>query len=579
MVGGGLSLAGASAAAAADGTGPGTVAVCKASTVYVQNSDGDVRAFDVDSSTLADTDTLTGQESNGLGIGASGSTVYTLHNGNPAGAEKQLAIYDSTSGTTLRDIGDPDAPGPIIRGAVNPATGLYYYSGNGDASGHYFGVYDPAVGSGAQVGLITGMTGSNGDFAFTSSGELIVVADRNVYKLDGAVPTTPGERSLTTTHIATLPEGAQGNGIAFGKNGNLFISASSGGNRIFEVNPATGALVKTTSLGSFSPTDMASCSYPSTLALQVDVQGRANPGDQFTVTIGGQDYVSDNPGRVATTTGQQGGIQPEAAGPVFVEPGDDLTLTIAPAGTADLGDYTLVPQCTDATTGDAVAVRGTGPTWTITQPAGGNGSNVVCTISVTPLPKVSTVTVEFVDEAGNPVAESVSSTDEIGAEYLSQPKQIPGYVLVKTPANASGEYAEDDVTVTYVYAKVSTVTVEFVDEAGNPVAESVSSTDEIGAEYSSQPKQIPGYVLVKTPANASGEHGQDDITVRYVYAKAPVAATPTSPAAGPSVNTGGTAIDAPDATWGWVAISAGACLTLLAAGALAFARRGQTRRP
>ncbi len=512
LAAGGVTLAGAEAASAA-------VAVCDASTVYVQNNTGEVRSFDVDTNTLGDV-LVSGQETNGLGISKSGSTIYTLHNGAPAGASKQLAIHSSATGTITKSIGDANAPSTIIRGAVNPVDGLYYYSSTGDATGHYLGVYDPAVGTGVRVGAITGMAGTNGDFAFTSSGGLIVISDRNVYKLDAAVPTTAGNRQLSTTKIAELPAGTEGNGIAFGKNGQLFISTSTGGNRIFEVNPATGALVNTTSLGAFAPSDMASCSYPSTLSVQVDVDGRANAGDQFTVTLGGPSYVSANPGHTATTTGSAVGVQPTAAGPVFVQPNDALTLTIAPAGSTDLADYTFVPTCTDTTSGAPVSVTGNGPTWTITQPLGSNGSNVVCTVRATPAPAEADLTVTFVDEQGNPVAAPVTSTGTIGSDYSTDPKVIPGYVLVTTPANADGTYAEGGTTVTYVYAKASDVTVTYVDEQGNPLAAPVTSTGKIGSAYSTDPKQIPGYVLVTTPANADGTYANGATTVTYVYAKA-----------------------------------------------------------
>ncbi|WP_349291475.1 MucBP domain-containing protein [Planococcus alpniumensis] len=130
------------------------------------------------------------------------------------------------------------------------------------------------------------------------------------------------------------------------------------------------------------------------------------------------------------------------------------------------------------------------------------------------------LTVEYVDEDGNELAASTTQTGTVGEEYATEPVEIEGYVVIETPANATGEFGEEAQTVTYVYAKVAEdLTVEYVDEDGNELAESTTQTGTVGEEYATEPVEIEGYVVIETPANATGEFGEEAQTVTYVYAK------------------------------------------------------------
>ncbi|OZS77316.1 hypothetical protein CF394_11975, partial [Tetzosporium hominis] len=88
------------------------------------------------------------------------------------------------------------------------------------------------------------------------------------------------------------------------------------------------------------------------------------------------------------------------------------------------------------------------------------------TILYVPIP--SNVNVEYVDQEGNPLIPSIVIEGNVGDLYESSAEEIEGYVLIETPANASGEFTEEAQTVTYVYAKIAgDITVEFVDQEGN----------------------------------------------------------------------------------------------------------------
>ncbi|WBL19807.1 DUF7507 domain-containing protein [Citricoccus sp. NR2] len=285
-------------------------------------------------------------------------------------------------------MGDANAPASLIRGAVNPTNGLYYYGGSGSPA--YLGVYNPNTQSAYRVGNIPGIGNQNGDFAFTADGQLIVVANANVYAVDGAVPSTPGNQTLNLGDpIAQLPAGTLGNGIAFGNSGNIFVSTSS---QLIEIDLATGQTVNTYSNPNTASgfTDLASCGFPNTVQLEKDIDAeRFAPGDQF-------ELVVDAPSRgnsgarlgAVTTSGNQTGRQSSFAGPYITANGEVLNLSEVGAGSTDLGYYNSDLVCYDAAAGNApVDVRGEAPNWSIDQPDRLVGSTVVCTVTNTSLGK------------------------------------------------------------------------------------------------------------------------------------------------------------------------------------------------
>ncbi|MGO3148076.1 MAG: hypothetical protein ACTIJ6_10410, partial [Leucobacter sp.] len=140
--------------------------LCTGGGIYTQNGVGEVSEFQVADGTFTPTNqfNVTNQQGNALGVSGDGQFAYTLANGAPAGATKQLSIHNRlTEQTVTRNLGDPAVPAGIIRGAVNPVDGLYYYGGHGSPA--YLGVYNPSTGTAYQVGSIPGINGLNGDFA------------------------------------------------------------------------------------------------------------------------------------------------------------------------------------------------------------------------------------------------------------------------------------------------------------------------------------------------------------------------------------------------------------------------------
>lgn len=61
------------------------------------------------------------------------------------------------------------------------------------------------------------------------------------------------------------------------------------------------------------------------------------------------------------------------------------------------------------------------------------------------------VTVHYVAEDGTQVAPSQTLTGSLGSAYQAEVAKVKGYTLIKTPANATGEFTSTAQTVTYVY--------------------------------------------------------------------------------------------------------------------------------
>ncbi|MDE6123843.1 MAG: MucBP domain-containing protein, partial [Eubacterium sp.] len=130
--------------------------------------------------------------------------------------------------------------------------------------------------------------------------------------------------------------------------------------------------------------------------------------------------------------------------------------------------------------------------------------------------------VEYVDEAGIAVADGYRETYKLLDSYKTEDAAPYGYELLATPDNASGKMTDEVVVVTYTYAlKDTSVLVNYVDENGNKIPDSIIKSEEITGRvfdsYDTTAREIFGYDLIETPDNASGEMQEEQIVVNYVY--------------------------------------------------------------
>ncbi|KQS09159.1 hypothetical protein ASG04_09805 [Curtobacterium sp. Leaf183] len=389
LVGAGLSttsavVAATPASAAVTATTDGHF-VCDQNTLYATNSAGKVVAIDISAAdskgSTVDVADLGMQANNGLGISREGTAMYAAANGNANNQNATLRSFDPATGTASDPVAT-DKVRPVIRGAVDPKSGIYYY---GDNTG-WLGAYDPAKKQYlGQVGQINGLKAGNGDFAFSSQGLMFVVAADTVYRLDSdTVPSTPGATALSTTKIATLPSGTNSPGIAFSSDGYLYVSNTSTANNvsattIYQLDPTSGAQMRSFPVvGNYAASDLATCNYADTVTGKSSVDQRWNSGDQFGLAITGDGITSTNSGTTATTSGTDTGLQRQKAGAILVTPDKHYTVTQTAAGTTDLSDYTTTWTATDVNSGRKVA-EGTGNTASFTFPkaTSSDGTDVV----------------------------------------------------------------------------------------------------------------------------------------------------------------------------------------------------------
>ena len=106
-----------------------------------------------------------------------------------------------------------------------------------------------------------------------------------------------------------------------------------------------------------------------------------------------------------------------------------------------------------------------------------------------------------------------------------------GYDLVSVTPDQENMYDKDTQTITYVEenGKVTytfekakgIVIVKYQDEAGTNIEEADRIPGKVGKDYSTTPKDIPGFTLIpeKTQGNTNGIFTRDEQTIIYVYQK------------------------------------------------------------
>lgn len=147
--------------------------------------------------------------------------------------------------------------------------------------------------------------------------------------------------------------------------------------------------------------------------------------------------------------------------------------------------------------------------------------------------KESELVLDYLDINGKKISDNIVLKGQIddgydvsGQEYK---KIIPGYTLKEVQGNVIGKFTDKVQTITYVYKKnIATggvVTVKYIDTDGNTISEAVNKLGNIGEDYSTEQKIIPGYTFRQIQGNATGQFTAQAQTVTYVYIKKPVGAS------------------------------------------------------
>ena len=146
------------------------------------------------------------------------------------------------------------------------------------------------------------------------------------------------------------------------------------------------------------------------------------------------------------------------------------------------------------------------------------------------------VITHYQDQEGNQLAPNDVQTGGLNTPYTTKPKDITGYTLAETPANASGSFADNTITdVVYLYKKAPTPTkppvnpvvpskaanviVHYQDEDGNSLTSDIVLSGNVGDGYTTDAKEFTGYHLKSRPTNATGFFSTQAQDVTYIYAK------------------------------------------------------------
>lgn len=319
-----------------------------------------------------------------------------------------------------------------IAGAVDPATGHYFFGGWGDelrttaAQSNRMTIYEYDGTSITALGRIT-VTGTGilstgtaaGDIAFDPSGNLYALrGDNGAYTVTTVTRASLDEARANPNITSSIPsqssvqvtvsDEAVG-GIAVLQDGSLAVANQY---KVWTIDPVTMTVINSSlrngnfggdpNLGDNDDRiqDLASCASSTTVTVQKDLpDGRARGGDQFTLA------VTDGQGAVFlenTTTGSSDGVQPVKAGPVLVRVGSAYGVAETAAGTTVLSDYISTLACVVDGGGAVMVTPGAnGTSGTFTIPSSAAGKNVTCTFRNTPKPARLTLVKAIPDGMGD----------------------------------------------------------------------------------------------------------------------------------------------------------------------------------
>ncbi|ENI8380887.1 class 1 internalin InlJ [Listeria monocytogenes] len=189
------------------------------------------------------------------------------------------------------------------------------------------------------------------------------------------------------------------------------------------------------------------------------------------------------------------------------------------------GDGGVYDQATNTITWENLSTDNPAVTYTFTS-ANGAIVGTVTTPFEAPQPiKGEDVTVHYLDDKGEKLADDEVLSGNLDDPYTSSAKYIPDYTLTTTPDNATGTFTTTSQSVTYVYTKnivaAEPVTVNYVDDTGKTLAPSETLNGNVGDTYNATAKQIEGYTLSTEPTNATGQFTSSAQTVNYIYTKNP----------------------------------------------------------
>ncbi|HAC4028751.1 TPA_asm: class 1 internalin InlJ [Listeria monocytogenes] len=189
------------------------------------------------------------------------------------------------------------------------------------------------------------------------------------------------------------------------------------------------------------------------------------------------------------------------------------------------GDGGVYDQATNTITWENLSTDNPAVTYTFTSENGAIVGTVTTPFEAPQPIKGEDVTVHYLDDKGEKLADDEVLSGNLDDPYTSSAKDIPDYTLTTTPDNATGTFTTTSQSVTYVYTKnivaAEPVTVNYVDDTGKTLAPSETLNGNVGDTYNATDKQIDGYTLSAEPTNTTGQFTSSAQTVNYIYTKNP----------------------------------------------------------
>ncbi|HAM1408573.1 TPA: class 1 internalin InlJ [Listeria monocytogenes] len=189
------------------------------------------------------------------------------------------------------------------------------------------------------------------------------------------------------------------------------------------------------------------------------------------------------------------------------------------------GDGGVYDQATNTITWENLSTDNPAVTYTFTSENGAIVGTVTTPFEAPQPIKGEDVTVHYLDDKGEKLADDEVLSGNLDDPYTSSAKDIPDYTLTTTPDNATGTFTTTSQSITYVYTKnivaAEPVTVNYVDDTGKTLSPSETLNGNVGDTYNATAKQIDGYTLSAEPTNATGQFTSSAQTVNYIYTKNP----------------------------------------------------------
>lgn len=130
------------------------------------------------------------------------------------------------------------------------------------------------------------------------------------------------------------------------------------------------------------------------------------------------------------------------------------------------------------------------------------------------------ITVRYLDEEGNALAEEKKLTGFVGKSYEVTAETIPTYQVASVEGSPSGKFTESEQTITFIYEKIKgSVVSHYVDTDGVTIKEDSILKGDLTTNFSLETPVIAGYTFSHTTGPTQGTFTEAEQATTFVYKK------------------------------------------------------------